>query len=58
VWALIPAAGRYAWGVQNIEAMQVDIGRWVAANTPSRARLAVNGHRRHRLCLADARSSI
>jgi hypothetical protein len=42
LWALIPAAERYAWGVQNIEAMQVNIGRWVAANTPSRARLAVN----------------
>jgi arabinofuranosyltransferase len=42
LWTLIPASERYAWGVQNIEAMQVRIGRWVAANTPPRARLAVN----------------
>jgi len=39
---LAPAAERYAWGVQNIEAMQVRLGRWVAANTPPGARLAVN----------------
>jgi hypothetical protein len=37
-----PAAERYAWGVQNIEAMQVRLGRWLAANTSPRARLAVN----------------
>jgi arabinofuranosyltransferase len=42
LWALVPAAQRYAWGVQNIEAMQVTLGRWVAANTPAAARLAVN----------------
>jgi hypothetical protein len=42
VWALVPAAERYAWGVQNIEAMQVRLGHWVAANTPPHARLAVN----------------
>jgi len=36
------AASRYAWAVQNINAMQVEIGRWVAANTPPRARLALN----------------
>jgi hypothetical protein len=42
LWALVPAAERYAWGVQNIEAMQVRLGQWVAANTPPRARLAVN----------------
>lgn len=42
LWALVPAAERYAWGVQNIEAMQVRLGHWVAANTPPRARLAVN----------------
>lgn len=41
-WALVPAAGRYAWGVQNIEAMQVRLGHWVAARTPPHARLAVN----------------
>jgi hypothetical protein len=42
LWTLVPAAERYAWGVQNIEAMQVRLGHWVAANTPPRARLAVN----------------
>ena len=42
LWALVPAAERYAWGVQNIEAMQVRLGHWVAANTAPRARLAVN----------------
>jgi hypothetical protein len=42
LWALPPAAERYAWGVQNIEAMQVSIGRWVHANVPPTARLAVN----------------
>ncbi|HEU4369410.1 MAG TPA: hypothetical protein VFV05_14405 [Methylomirabilota bacterium] len=42
LWGLVPAAQRYAWGVQNIEAMQVSIGRWVDANTPRGARLAVN----------------
>lgn len=42
LWALVPAAERYAWGVQNIEAMQVSIGRWVAERTPPAARLAVN----------------
>ena len=39
---LVPAAERYAWGVQNIEAMQVRLGRWVAAHTRQGARLAVN----------------
>lgn len=42
LWALVPAAERYAWGVQNIEAMQVQLGRWIDANLPRRARLAVN----------------
>jgi hypothetical protein len=42
LWALVPAAERYAWGVQNIEAMQVRLGHWVVANTPPRARLALN----------------
>jgi hypothetical protein len=42
LWGLVPASERYAWGVQNIEAMQVSIGRWVLANTPPTARLAVN----------------
>jgi hypothetical protein len=40
--ALVPAAERYGWGVQNIEAMQVRIGRWVDATVPRAARLAVN----------------
>ncbi|HET7340247.1 MAG TPA: hypothetical protein VFL90_02205 [Methylomirabilota bacterium] len=40
--ALMPAAERYAWGVQNIEAMQVRLGHWLAAHTAPRARLAVN----------------
>ena len=42
LWALVPAAERYAWGVQNIEAMQVRLGHWVAASTSPTARLAVN----------------
>jgi len=42
LWALVPAAHRYAWGVQNIEAMQVGLGRWVDVNVPRTARLAVN----------------
>jgi arabinofuranosyltransferase len=42
LWALVPAAQRYAWGVQNIDAMQVRLGRWVDVNVPRRARLAVN----------------
>jgi len=40
--ALAPAADRYAWGVQNINAMQVHLGRWVDANLPRSATLAVN----------------
>jgi arabinofuranosyltransferase len=39
---LAPAAERYAWGVQNINAMQVHLGRWLDANTPPGATLAVN----------------
>ena len=35
-------ATRYAWAVQNIDAMQVQLGRWVAANMPPDARLALN----------------
>jgi hypothetical protein len=42
LWGLVPASERYAWGVQNIETMQVSIGHWVRANTPPTARLAVN----------------
>lgn len=41
--AAVPfGAGRYAWAVQNIDAMQVHLGRWVAAHTPPDARLALN----------------
>jgi hypothetical protein len=35
-------ATRYAWAVQNIDAMQVALGRWVEAHTPPGARLALN----------------
>lgn len=42
VAALPPAATRYGWGVQNIEAMQVHLGHWVASHTPPGARLALN----------------
>jgi hypothetical protein len=41
-WTLPGAANRYAWAVQNIDAMQVHLGRWIAANTPPEARLALN----------------
>jgi hypothetical protein len=40
--ALAPAAERYAWGVQNINAMQVHLGRWLDAHAPPSATLAVN----------------
>jgi len=36
------AADRYAWAVQNINAMQVHLGHWVDAHLPPRARLALN----------------
>jgi hypothetical protein len=39
---LWPTGQRYAWGVQNINAMQVHLGHWVAKNLPLNARLAVN----------------
>jgi hypothetical protein len=39
---LPPAATRYARGVDEIERMQVRLGRWVDANLPRGARLAVN----------------
>lgn len=35
-------ATRYAWAVQNIDAMQVTLGRWVEAHTPPGSRLALN----------------
>lgn len=40
--ALLPAAERYGRAVQNINAMQVHLGRWVDRHLPPRARLAVN----------------
>jgi hypothetical protein len=40
--SLWPAATRYGWAVQNIEGMQVRLGRWVEANTPRDARLALS----------------
>ncbi len=36
------AALRYAWAVQNIDAMQVHVGRWIAQHTPPGARIALN----------------
>jgi arabinofuranosyltransferase len=36
------AAVRYGWAVQNINAMQVHLGRWVHERLPANARLAVN----------------
>jgi hypothetical protein len=42
VIALQPVAERYAWGVQNINGMQVHLGRWLDAHTPKSATLAVN----------------
>jgi hypothetical protein len=40
--SLGPGATRYAWAVQNTDAMQVALGRWVDAHTPAGARLALN----------------
>ena len=40
--ALPSAATRYGWAVQNIEAMQVHLGHWVARHTPPTARIALN----------------
>jgi hypothetical protein len=42
VAALPSAASRYGWAVQNIEAMQVHLGHWVARNTPPTARIGLN----------------
>jgi arabinofuranosyltransferase len=39
---LVPAATRYGWAVQNINAMQVHLGRWADENVPTTARIAVN----------------
>jgi hypothetical protein len=40
--ALPSAASRYGRAVQNIEAMQVHLGHWVARHTPPTARIALN----------------
>ena len=42
LWTLPAAATRYGWAVQNIDAMQVQLGRWIAANTPPGSRVALN----------------
>jgi arabinofuranosyltransferase len=39
---LVPAATRYGWAVQNINAMQVHLGRWADAHLPKSARIALN----------------
>ena len=40
---LLPRASiQYAWGVQNINAMQVHLGRWLATHVARDAQLAVN----------------
>ena len=39
---LPPRAHAYAWGVQNINAMQVTLGRWVATHTPPDTLIALN----------------
>jgi hypothetical protein len=36
------AALRYAWAVQNIDAMQVHLGHWIAEHTAPGARIALN----------------
>jgi hypothetical protein len=41
-WRLPAGAESYAWGVQNINAMQVELGRWVAGRTPPDTLIAVN----------------
>jgi hypothetical protein len=37
-----PAATRYGWAVQNINAMQVHLGHWVDDHVPKTAHVAVN----------------
>jgi hypothetical protein len=39
---LPPAAARYGWAVQNINAMQVHLGHWVAEHVPPGATIALN----------------
>jgi hypothetical protein len=42
VWTLPAGATAYAWGVQNINAMQVRLGHWLAAHTPPDTLIALN----------------
>jgi hypothetical protein len=42
ILVLPAAAGRYAWGVENINAMQVHLGQWVDRTLPRTARIAMN----------------
>ncbi|HEX2500764.1 MAG TPA: hypothetical protein VHO73_04850 [Methylomirabilota bacterium] len=42
VWRLPAGAESYAWGVQNVNAMQVELGRWVARATPRDTLIALN----------------
>jgi arabinofuranosyltransferase len=42
VVAMFPAATRYGWAVQNINAMQVHLGRWVDEHLPKRGVIALN----------------
>jgi arabinofuranosyltransferase len=41
-WRLPAAAESYGWGVENINAMQVRLGHWVAAHTPPDTLIALN----------------
>jgi len=41
-FSLWPASLRYGWAVENINAMQVHLGRWVSRTLPREARLALN----------------
>jgi hypothetical protein len=41
-WRIPAGAEAYGWAVENINAMQVRLGRWVAAHTPPDTLLAVN----------------
>ena len=53
----MPAATRYAWGVQNIDAMQVHLGHWVdAQHAARRARSPLNDIGAIALFLAATRS--
>jgi arabinofuranosyltransferase len=42
VWRLPAGADDYAWGVQNVNAMQVRLGHWLASHTPADTLVALN----------------